>query len=250
VLSTEERGTEMKKILVIDIGNSSTTFGVFHGKKLRSRWVVKTLKLGEYNLKSYANYDVIVSSVVPSIDKVLKTKLSQSVFVKASDFDKSMRIRIRRKGEVGADRAVNAYAAREIYGKPAIVIDFGTATTFDIVSGKGEYLGGAIVSGIQMTCDALSEKTAKLPHITIKPPKNLIGDSTVEAMRSGILYGYVSLVEGMIARFKKKIGSKAIVVATGGYSKLIAKYAKGIDVVDVDLILKGLVGFWFWEGLR
>ena len=231
-------------LLTIDVGNSSTSFGLSDKGTLKKRWNCKTSELEKLNLGKFSKEDVIISSVVPLVDKVLKDKLPQAVFVRAEDFERRlrhrMRIRIRRKSEIGADRAVNAYAARELYSSPAIIIDFGTATTFDIVSKNGEYVGGSIVPGIRMAADALSEKTAKLPKIKIVPPKNLIGDSTVEAMRSGILYGYVSLVEGMIKRFKEKVGQKAIVIATGGYAKLIAKYAKGIDIIDADLTLKGL----------
>ena len=227
------------KALAIDIGNSSTAFGLFEGERLKKRWICDTKKLKKADLKIFKDCKVVVSSVVPSVDKLIKKILSGARFIDPSKFD-LLKIKIRNKKEIGADRVVNAYAAKKLYGYPVIVVDFGTATTFDVVSSKGEYIGGSIVSGIRMTCDALSEKTAKLPNITIKPPKKIIGGSTVEAMRSGILYGYVSLVEGMIARLQKEMGVKVKVVATGGYAKLIAQYAKGIDVVDMNLTLKGL----------
>ena len=227
-------------LLGIDIGNTSTSFGLFEGEKLVKRWNIKTTALRNANLAKYAKIDVMVASVVPNIDKHIKAKLPKAKFITAKSIN-GLTIKI--IGDVGADRAVNAYAVRMLYGTPAIVVDFGTATTFDVVSRNGEYLGGAIVPGIRMAADVLNEKTAKLPKISIKNPKKLIGNSTVEAMRSGIFYGYVSLVEGMIKRMKIEIRKSKLdirVIATGGYAKFIGKYAHGIDIIDQDLTLKGL----------
>jgi type III pantothenate kinase len=236
--------------LTVDIGNTTTRFGVFQGKTLRKTWIVKTADLNIWKPdKKIMQIKTIIASVVPKADKVLRKKLPQVVFIKPGRF-KRMRIRIRNRKEVGADRVVNAYAAWKLYGAPAIVVDFGTATTFDIISKKGEYLGGAIAPGILLTRDVLHERTAKLPRIEIQAPRKIIGDSTKEAMRSGLLYGYVALVEGMLSRFKKVLGPRRArssrprsyvrVVGTGGLAKLIGKYAKGIDIIDQDLTLKGL----------
>lgn len=231
-------------ILAIDIGNSSTSFGIFEEKKLKKRWVVETKMIsGSLDIKEIGDIgSIIIASVVPKVDAIIKKIYPSAKFVKARDI-RDLKIKIKNLNEVGADRAVNAYAVRELYGCPAIVVDFGTATTFDVVSAKGEYLGGAIVPGIQMAADALAEKTAKLPRIKVLRPKKIIGDSTVEAMRSGVFYGYIALVEGMIRKLKVEIGKSKVeirIVATGGYAKFIAKYASGIDIIDQDLTLKGL----------
>lgn len=202
------------------------------------KWRVATEKLAG-RLKKL-NFPVVVSSVVPQEDKVIKKVLPHARFITAKNI-KGLKIKIKNKGEVGADRVVNALASLRLYGKPAIIVDFGTATTFDALSAKGEYLGGAIAPGIALTRDILHERTAKLPRVEVKPPRKVIGDSTVEAIRSGLVYGYAALVEGMIARFKKKLGVRTKVIATGGYAELIGKYARGIDIIDEDLTLKGLV---------
>jgi len=225
-------------VLAIDIGNTSTSFGLFSGKKLKRKWRVGTLKLS--TLRKLPVEGVIVSSVFPKADRIIKRLYPQARFITAQNI-KGLRIGIRNKSEVGADRVVNALAALRLYGKPAIIVDFGTATTFDALSAGGEYLGGAIAPGIALTRDILHERTAKLPRIKIKPPRRVIGNSTVEALRSGLVHGYAAMVEGMITRFKKNLGSKAKVIATGGYAELIGKYARGIDIIDEDLTLKGLI---------
>ena len=230
--------------LVIDVGNSSVKFGIFDAGKIKKEWSFRTERLFHWNPdRSIADLPVVISSVVPDADVFLKKLFKKAIFVNAKNI-KGIKIKFKKKSEIGADRLVDALAAKELYGSPAIVIDFGTATTFDLISKKGEYLGGAIAPGIGLSKNVLHTATAKLPLIEIKPPKSIIGNSTVEAMRSGLVYGYASLVEGMISRFKKKIGSRAKVIATGGYAKLIAKYARGIDIIDMDLTLKGLDLIW------
>jgi type III pantothenate kinase len=149
-------------------------------------------------------------------------------------------IKINNPEEVGADRLVDAYAARELYGKPAIVIDFGTATTFDAISEKGEYLGGAIAPGLGIGRDALYEKTARLPKVDLHAPKHVIGNGTDEAIRSGLLIGYTGLVEKLVSEFQKELGSKCKVVGTGGFADLMAEQTKVIQIKDPDLTLKGL----------
>jgi type III pantothenate kinase len=228
-------------LLTIDVGNSSTGFGLFKGMKLARKWRVLTSKLKE-NLSAKAEA-VIVASVVPTADRLIRRKYPKAWFIVGSEV-KGIRVKLKDKQKIGADRIVNAYAAVQLYKKPAIVVDFGTATTFDIISNKAEYLGGAIVPGIRMSADSLHERTAKLPKIKIEPPKNIIGNSTIAAMRAGIVYGYASLVEGMIVRYKKAMKGKPIVIATGGYARLIMKYARGIDIIDEDLTLKGLNLLW------
>lgn len=227
-------------LLAIDVGNTSTSFGVFSDSKLTKRFEVKTSDLKGYKrYKVYSHFEVVVSSVVPLADAIIEKVFPQAVFIDANQVSKKG-LTIKIKGDIGADRAVNAYAARELYGKPIIVVDFGTATTFDIISRRGEYVGGAISPGIEISADALAEKTAKLPRIKIDKPKKLIGNSTIEAMKSGIVHGYCCLVKGMITRFKQEVGGDPIVVGTGGFAKFISKYTKGIDIIDADLTLKGL----------
>jgi type III pantothenate kinase len=231
-------------ILAIDVGNSTVKFGLFDGEKLKKEWSFKTANLAEWNPPEPVwELPAMVSSVVPSADETLKKKFPDIRFVTPANI-KGITIKFKKKNEVGADRLVDAVAAYELYGAPAIVIDFGTATTFDVISKKGEYLGGAIAPGIGLSRDVLHSATAKLPLIEIKAPGSIIGNSTVEAMCSGLVYGYASLVEGMISRLKKKTGAKTKVIATGGYAKLIGKYASGIDIIDDQLTLKGLQILW------
>jgi type III pantothenate kinase len=142
--------------------------------------------------------------------------------------------------EVGADRIVDAAAAHHLYGGPVIVVDLGTATTFGIVSKKGDYIGGVIATGIATAAEALVTRTAQLPRVELTRPKRVIGTNTVTAMQSGIIFGYVGLVEGMVARIRDELGEKAMVVATGGYAELIANETAVIDKVNVDLTLIGL----------
>jgi type III pantothenate kinase len=142
--------------------------------------------------------------------------------------------------EVGADRIVDAAAAHRLYGGPVIVVDLGTATTFDVISKEGDYIGGVIATGIATAADALATRTAQLPRVELTRPKRVIGTNTVAAMQSGIIFGYVGLVEGMVARIRNELGEKAMVVATGGYAELIANETIVIDKVNPDLTLIGL----------
>jgi type III pantothenate kinase len=142
--------------------------------------------------------------------------------------------------EVGADRIVNAVAAHHLYGGPVIVIDFGTATTFDAVSAEGDYVGGSIAPGIAIATEALFTRTAVLPRVELVHPKKAIGRNTVAAMQSGIVYGYVGLIEGLVTRIRKELGAKAKVVATGGFAELLAEETSVIEVVNPDLTLIGL----------
>jgi type III pantothenate kinase len=142
--------------------------------------------------------------------------------------------------DVGADRVVNAAAVYRLYGCPACVVDFGTGTTFDALSAKGEYLGGAIAPGVQVAAEALFQRTARLPRVDLRPPSRAIGRNTMDAMRSGILFGYVGLVEGLVERFRRELGPEMRVIATGGLAPLIARETSVFDIVDPWLTLKGL----------
>ncbi|MFA4844212.1 MAG: type III pantothenate kinase [Candidatus Margulisiibacteriota bacterium] len=244
-------------LLAIDIGNTNIVFGVFAGKKIVKQWRVSTPKTTLQSLPAIKGIDqILVASVVPSLDKSLAKLLVKKYgvkphFVTASNIP-GVRIRMRNKNEVGADRVVDALAAYKLYGGPVIVVDFGTATTFDVINAKGEYLGGAIAPGILLARDALHAQTAKLPRIELKAPRSVIGNNTVEAIRSGLVLGYVSLVEGMIKRIKKELippslpkrGGRGVsykVIATGGLAPLICKQTGIVDIIDENLTLKGLM---------
>jgi type III pantothenate kinase len=245
-------------LLTIDIGNTNIVFGVFEGEELRATWRMATginQMADEYaalllNLLRHQSLDasdikeVALCSVVPPLTTTF-VDLSQRYFhttplVVGAGVKTGVRIRMDNPREVGADRIADAAAAHHLYGGPVIVIDLGTATTFGIVSKEGDYIGGIIATGIATAAEALFTRTAQLPRVELAPPKRVIGTNTVAAMQSGIIYGYASLVEGMLARIQKEMGEKALVVATGGYATLIAKETTVIDKVNPDLTLIGL----------
>jgi type III pantothenate kinase len=188
--------------------------------------------------------EVALCSVVPPLMATFE-ELSQRYFhvsplVVGAGVKTGVRIRVDNPREVGADRIVNAAAAHQIYGGPVIITDLGTATTFDAVSKEGDYMGGVIASGINTAAEALFTHAAMLPRVELARPKNVIGTSTITAMQSGLIYGYVGLVEGIVARIRQELGGKAKVVATGGYAQLIAQETKVIDEVNPNLTLLGL----------
>lgn len=227
-------------LLTIDVGNTSTTCGLFSGAQLVKTWRVATAQLPR-GLRARGVKEVVVGSVVPPANKAIRRLFPHARFVAYRDV--GLKVKMARPAEVGIDRLVDALAAVKLYGAPAIIVDFGTATTFDVVSAKGEYLGGAIAPGIMLSRDILSERTAKLPRIDVKAPKHVVGKSTVEAMQSGLVFGYVSLVEGMVGRIKSKVKSqksKLTVIATGGLARLICKYTPVVDIIDDNLTLYGL----------
>ncbi len=230
-------------LLAVDIGNTNIVFGLFKGNRLVSKH--RMLTLASNSVKAAGNIDAaVISSVVPKITRIVAENIRKRYGIDPAVVTwkgiKSIRIMLKNKGQVGVDRLVNAAAAVKLYGPPAVIIDLGTATTFCAIDGSGRYLGGAITSGLAISRDVLHERTAKLPLIKIKKPKNVIGKNTIEAMRSGLYWGYIEMIEGMIKRFRKELGGKAKVIATGGLSPLIAKGTKMIDIVDPDLTLKGL----------
>ena len=230
-------------LLAIDLGNTNTVLGLFRGKRLIKEWRYSTRKFKIPKIQARVKA-VIVASVVPALNRKLKTGIRKRFkcnpfFVTAENIP-GLKVGLKNKREVGADRVVDALAAFTLYEGPLVVVDFGTATTFDAISARGEYLGGAIAPGIDLAKDALYEQAAKLPKIKISAPKQIIGRNTVSAMRSGLVYGYVSMVEGMVERFKKAIGKRPKVIATGGLAKLICKYTRVVDKIDAKLTLKGL----------
>jgi type III pantothenate kinase len=245
-------------LLAIDIGNTSTTLGIFDGEELRATWHLATgvhRMSDEYaallfNLLRQQGLDttdvkaVALCSVVPPListfEELFKRYFNIEPLVVGAGVKTGVRIRMDNPREVGADRIADAAAAHHLYGGPVIIVDLGTATTFGIISKDGDYIGGIIATGIATAAEALFTRTAQLPRVELAPPKRVIGTNTVAAIQSGIIYGYASLVEGMLARIQKELGVKAKVVATGGYAKLIAKETAAIDVVNPDLTLIGL----------
>lgn len=245
----------MNNLLAIDIGNTNITAGLFKGRKLLKKTKIPTnarslytgrLKafIKEANLKSEDIDYVIISSVVPHALSRLIAELRRMIKVKIAILGKDLKAPIRNmysiKSEVGQDRLVSAYAAKTLYGAPAVVVDFGTAITFDVVSRKGDYMGGLILPGMELSLSSLYRNTALLPKVELKLASSIIGKDTVNSMRGGILFGFGVLCDGLIAQYKKILGKSAKVIATGGNSKLIKRYAKSIQIIDEDLTLKGL----------
>jgi len=245
-------------LLAVDIGNTNTTLGVFEGEKLRATWRVATVvnqMTDEYaaslltlmhhqGLEASDINEVALCSVVPPLITTF-VELSQRYFhttplVVGAGVKTGVRIRMDNPREVGADRIADAAAAHHLYGGPIIIIDLGTATTFGLVSKEGDYIGGIVATGIATAAEALFARTAQLPRVELAHPKHVIGTNTVAAIQSGIIYGYASLVEGMLTRIQKELGEKATVVATGGYAELIARETDVIDIVNTDLTLIGL----------
>ncbi|MFB0566412.1 MAG: type III pantothenate kinase [Candidatus Aminicenantaceae bacterium] len=245
-------------LLTVDIGNTNTAIGIFQEKNLINEWRIRTEKdrtSDEYtltllNLLKYAHLEVsevksfIISSVVPPLTPVFQN-LSQKLFrikpvVVGPGLKTGMPILYENPLEVGADRIAASVAAFEKYGGPCIVVDFGTATTFDAVSSKGEYLGGAIAPGIQISAEALFLKTAKLPRIEIRKPKRAIGRSTVSSMQSGLYFGYIGLISNIIEKIKKELSREARVIATGGFAVHALPEIKSVDFFEPHLILEGL----------
>lgn len=253
-------------LLAIDVGNTNMVIGVFDRKTLIQSWRLQTLRertsdelgLLVEGLFAHSGLDrskiagVIVGSVVPPLTGTTCTMVER--FFKRPPLlvdparNAGMPIRYDNPSEVGADRIVNAIAAYEQFGgqgeRPLIVCDFGTATTLDAISAKGEYLGGAICPGVSISADALFQRAARLPRIEVRKPATVIGRTTVGAMESGLFFGYVGMVEGLVRRMSDELGGRAICVATGGLATVIAPETKLFDHVDIDLTLQGLRIVW------
>jgi type III pantothenate kinase len=252
-------------LLAIDVGNTNVVLGIFKGDKLQANWRIQTerrrmpdewalMVLGLLEHSGLKGSDVtatIISSVVPSLTVALRDMADRyfkhQVIIVEPGIKTGVPIRYENPREVGADRIVNAVAALHYYGCPAVVIDFGTATTFDAISAQGEYLGGAIAPGIGIAAEALFQVASRLFRVELTPPKHAIGRTTMTSMQSGILFGYIGLVEGLVKRFKDELsqgkeGEEIKVIATGGLAEVVAQEGhKGlIDVVDQELTLQGL----------
>ena len=245
-------------LLAIDIGNTNITLGVFKDGELSATWKIDTgihrmpdeyaaLLLNLLYLKGLSFSDVTrvaMCSVVPPLTAIFEEMVQQffhtEPLVIGAGIKTGVRIRMDDPREVGTDRIVNAAAAHHLYGGPVIIVDLGTATTFDTVSGEGDYLGGAIAPGINTAAEALFMRTAKLPRVELVRPKHAIGTNTISAMQSGLIFGYVGLVESIINRIQHELEDKAKVVATGGYANLIVEETSAIDIINPDLTLIGL----------
>lgn len=245
-------------ILVVDVGNTHTVIGLYQGKKLTHHWrlltesertadeygVVLRSLFSSADLMFSAVQGIVVSSVVPPMNTMTEELVHKyfrlAPLMVGPGVKTGMPILYDNPREVGADRIVNAVAAYERYHDATIVVDFGTATTFDYITKAGEYLGGAIVPGVGISLDALFHKTAKLYRVEMAKPPHVVGRNTVHAIQSGIFYGYTALVDGMVERIQKEHRTKARVIATGGFAQLIAKESTSIEEEDEFLTLEGL----------
>ncbi len=245
-------------LLVIDVGNTNTVLGVYDGEVLVDHWRIRTerektadewgilfrdlFQVDHIDLRDFEG--LIISSVVPPVLDMLQGMTKRYFHVEplivGPEIETGMSIFYDNPAEVGADRIVNAVAAFERYKRSMIVVDFGTATTFDYVSSKGEYMGGVIAPGIGISAEALFQRTSKLPRVEILKPKKIIGKNTVHSMQSGIFFGYVGLVDEIVKRMKKEVKSDPKVIATGGLADLIAGDSETIEEVNEFLTLEGL----------
>lgn len=249
-------------LLTIDIGNTNLTLGLYEGDKLGAHWRLATdhnRMPDEYGLQFLGLLQnagktlkdikgISLASVVPPLTgrviQACREYLKQEPLVVDAGVKTGIKIRYEDPKAVGADRVCDAVAVMKLYGGPACVVDFGTATTFNAITKDGEYLGGAITAGINLAAEALYTRAAKLPRIDLQVPPSVIGRNTVHAMQSGLLFGYVSMVEGMVSRFRSELGGDMKVVATGGLAEVVAHETKVIDIIAPWLTLEGLRLIW------
>jgi type III pantothenate kinase len=248
-------------LLVIDVGNTNTVLGLYDGDQLIHDWRIRTEidhTIDEYGMLIFNLYQssrmktekikavnaIIISCVVPPMLNILEPLCVKYFNVKplivGPGIKTGMPIFYDNPKEVGADRIVNAVAAYDKYRQAAIIIDFGTATTFDYISPKGEYMGGCIAPGIMISIEALFERAARLPRVELSKPKSVVTKDTVSAMQAGIIFGYAGLIDGIVERMKAEIKTKPLVIATGGLARLVASETKCIDKIEDMLTLEGL----------
>lgn len=245
-------------ILVVDVGNTNIVLGIYEGKQLLHNWRLSTNRSAttdEYgmmmvNLFRHAEIrleqveGIIISSVVPPLMFVLEhlclKYLKKTPLIVGPGIKTGLNIRYENPKEVGADRIVNAVAAIELYGSPCIVVDFGTATTFDYIDEGGQYVGGAVAPGIGISTEALYQRAAKLPRIELTKPKSVVGRNTIASMQAGIIYGFAGQVDGIVERIKQEFATEPKVIATGGLAELISSESRTIEQVNPLLTLQGL----------
>ncbi|MFH5186683.1 type III pantothenate kinase [Paenibacillus sp. TAB 01] len=245
-------------ILVVDVGNTNIVLGIYEGKRLLHHWRLSTNRsstadeygMTMYNLFQHAGIalnqveGVIISSVVPPLMFVLEQLcskyLKKTPLIVGPGLKTGLNIRYENPREVGANRIVNAVAAIEQYGSPCIVVDFGTATTFDYIDESGQYIGGAIAPGIGISTEALYQRAAKLPRIELIKPKSVVGRNPVTSMQAGIIFGFAGQVDGIVSRIREEYSPNAKVVATGGLAELISSESRTIEAVNPLLTLQGL----------
>jgi type III pantothenate kinase len=249
-------------LLVVDVGNTQTHFGTFDGDRLVEHWRFATIRTstadelgvavsGLLELRGFGFADLdasIVSSTVPQLEPEWTAMggryLGHETLTVGPGLRTGMPIRFDNPREIGADRLVNAVAIRERYGGPAVCVDFGTAVNFDVISAIGEYLGGVLVPGVEISLEALTERGAKLPKIDLAPPRGVIGKTTVDAIRAGVIYGYAAAVDGIVRRLRAELGHGLVTVATGGLAGYIVPFSEEISEVDPLLTLTGLRLLW------
>ena len=236
-------------LLAVDIGNTNINCGIFINGRLARCFSIATKDKTLYraNLKKYLNCvvdDIIICSVVPLACREIEKTLKKISGIKPKVLGRDVKVPIQNlysaPKQVGQDRLVNAYAAVKLYGSPVVVVDFGTAVTFDVVSRDREYLGGLILPGLNISLDALSERTALLPRVKLARPNALIGKNTRGSILSGVVYGFAALTDDLIERLSGKIGKNAKAIGTGGNISLIGPYCKKLQAIDQDLTLKGI----------
>ena len=240
-----------RSIIAVDVGNTSVLAGHLSGGKLRRTCRIPTNLAKRKAVAAYRKVFAtaraeafVIASVVPGVGRFLRreirAKLRVPAYLIGADLRAPIVNRYRRPGQVGIDRLMNALAAFRLYRRPAIVIDFGTAITFDVVSGKGEYLGGVIAPGIEISLDALFQRTALLPRIRMARPQSVMGRNTVESIRSGCAFGIGGLCDRIIEEIRKHYRFRPLIIATGGYARFMKDYCRGIDKIDDDLTLQGI----------
>jgi type III pantothenate kinase len=260
-------------LLAIDVGNTNIVLGVFERTELVHSWRLATYRertsdeLGILVSELFTHAElprdrvdaIILSSVVPPLTapaaEMCERYFSRTPLIVDPASNTGMPVLYEPPSDVGADRVVNAVAAYELYGRPRglpmVVVDFGTATTFDAITAKGEYLGGVICPGVGISADALFQRAARLPRVDVRKPPHVIGRTTVTSMQSGLFFGYVAMVEGIVARMREELGNpRAPCIATGGMVEIIARETKTIETVDPDLTLVGLRMIWERGGVK